>query len=104
LDNEATDVLAWLGSSHEPPPSGVFTHDSLKPSIRLKEDILARSPRASLDEGSSIPILGTLPEENGPALISEASPKASAGPTTLNPGPKGKIAVVVRPPRPEVDW
>jgi ribonuclease HI len=32
-DNEATDALTHLGCSHEKPPSGVFVHDLIKPSI-----------------------------------------------------------------------
>jgi hypothetical protein len=79
-DNEATDALTRLGLSCEPPPPGVFTHDLLKLSIRLEEDILVHSPGTSLDEGSSVPAPGTPPGENGLVLVSKASPEASARP------------------------
>jgi hypothetical protein len=79
-------------------------HDLLKPSIRLKEDILACSPGASLNEGSSVPIPRTPPGEKSPASISEASLGASAGPTTPIPGPEGDVAAIIGPPSPKADW
>jgi hypothetical protein len=103
-DNEAANALTRLRLSREPPPPGVFAQDLLKPSIRLKEDILVHSPRTSPDEGSSVPAPGTPPGENSPAPASKASSGASTGPIKPSSGPEGEVAAVVRPPSPEADW
>jgi hypothetical protein len=43
-DNEAANTLAQLGSSHEPPPLGVFMQDLFNSSIRHEEDNPASTP------------------------------------------------------------
>jgi hypothetical protein len=83
-DNETSDILARLRSSHEPPALGVFTWDLFKPSIWLEEDILVLVLRISPGEDNPVPVSGTLPGKDGPAPISEANPGASARPTGLN--------------------
>jgi ribonuclease HI len=102
-DNEAVDALVWLGSSHEPTPPGVFTQDLFKSSIRLEEDVPICSPGTSPDKGTSIPIPGTPPRENGLTPTPDAKLGALVGPIAPSPGPEGEVAAVVRPPCPEVD-
>jgi hypothetical protein len=82
----------------------VFTQDFFKPSIQLEEDIQVHLPKTSSVEGSSVPAPGTLSGENGLAPVSEASPRALAGPIEQSPGPEGEVAAVVGPPSPEADW
>jgi hypothetical protein len=82
----------------------VFTQDLFEPSIRLKEDISVLAPGISSGKDSSVPVSRTPPSKDEPTLISEANPGASAGPTGLNRKLRGEIAVVVRPPNPDVEW
>jgi hypothetical protein len=79
-DNEAAETLARLGSSREPPPSGVFAHDLFKPSIWLEEDVLAPMPGTSLSKDSPVPRPGPLSSEDGAALAPKAKPGVSARP------------------------
>jgi ribonuclease HI len=43
-DNEVGNALAWLRSSHEIAPPGVFAQHLFKPSIWLEEDISVPMP------------------------------------------------------------
>jgi hypothetical protein len=95
-DNKVIDALAQLRSSHEPHPSGVFTHDLFNPSIQLEEDILIPTPRISLGEDIPVPVLGTPPGKDSPTSTSEINSRASVGPIKQNREPRGEIAVVVR--------
>jgi hypothetical protein len=61
--------LSRVELSHEPTPLGVFTQDLFKLSIWLELDVPVRSPGTSPNEGTSVLIQGTLPGENGMALI-----------------------------------
>jgi ribonuclease HI len=54
-DNEVAKALAWLGSSHEPPPQGVFLHDLFKPSIWLEEHGSVLMPGIPLGDSSPTP-------------------------------------------------
>jgi hypothetical protein len=90
-------ALAWLGSSCESPPPGVFVQDLFKPSIRLEEDIPARAPRGSPDEGGPVSVPGPLLGEGGPSPMSGASPRAPVRPTTLDSGQAKVLVVVVGP-------
>jgi hypothetical protein len=93
-----------FGLSHEQPPPGVFAQDLFKPSIRLKEDITGPKPGISLDEDSQVPALGTPSGNDDLVRTSEVNPGASAGPIDPNMEHEGEIAIVVKPPDPEVDW
>jgi hypothetical protein len=79
-DNEAADTLTWLGSSYEPPPPVVFTHDLFKPSIRLEEDILALMLETLSGENSPVPVPGIPSGKGGMAPTSEADRGTSARP------------------------
>jgi hypothetical protein len=97
------DTLAWLGSRHESPPPGVFTHDLFKPFIWLAEDVLALMPRTSPGEDSLEPVLETPSGKGGAALTSEANPGTLAGQVGQDQEPGGEIATIIGSPGPDVD-
>jgi hypothetical protein len=79
-DNEAVNTLTRLGSTREPPPPGVFTHDLFKPSIQLEEDGPAPVPGTPSSEDSPAPTPRTLLSKGGITPTLEADPGTSIGP------------------------
>jgi hypothetical protein len=82
----------------------VFTHDLLKPSIRLEEDIIVPALGISPGEDSIVLASLTPPSKDTPAPTSEVNPGAPVGPIKLNQVPEGEIAAIVEPPNPDIDW
>jgi hypothetical protein len=76
----AADALTRLGSSCEPPPSGVSTQDLFKPSIRLEEDVLAPVSGITPCEDSPAQAPGTPSGKDGVALAFEADLGTSSRP------------------------
>jgi hypothetical protein len=115
-NNKAADALARLGSSHEPPPLGVFTHDLFKPSIHLEEDCLVptlgappgkdiATPTSGTPSGedSPTPAPRTLPGEGGPVPTLEASPGTLAGELGLDREPGAEMTAITGLPSPNTD-
>jgi ribonuclease HI len=88
-DNDAADALAWLESSRELPPPGVFTNDLFKPSIYLEKDVPTSAPWISLGEDGLTPTSGTPPGKYDVASASEADPVTSTGPIRQGQEPRG---------------
>jgi ribonuclease HI len=79
-DDEVADALTRLGSSYEQTPSGVFTHDLYKPSIRLEKDIPTLTPGPSLGEDSLVLMAGTPSGKGGTTPAFEVDLGTSARP------------------------
>jgi ribonuclease HI len=103
-DKEAADTLAWLESSRESPPPGVFTQDPFKPSIRLEKDTPALAPGASLSEGGLVLKPGPPPGEFCIAPESGAGLRTSVGPIISISGQARELVVVAESPGPEAEW
>jgi hypothetical protein len=78
--------------------------DLFKPSIWLKEDVLAPMLGMPPGEDTPAPASGGLLGKNGAAPTSEDDPGTSTGPIAQNWEPRGKIVAIVEPSSPNVDW